>query len=236
MIPLATLAALAPVDDVRPFEVAAREGLTAFAGCHALAGTVSQEVGLGIFGKETETFTFTARLTDGAWSDFQAARAEDERPGSSVNFSDGSATIPFVPPLLGTMPDAERDDSSLLAQLLHALETEVETVTVTPTEDQASYRMVRLLDSKRKVFGGSKENRAEVIFEPLSIRPRAWRVTTEIPLAAGGGAHLRDVDITLELGPDGLPARESLDAVGAWGPFVLHVQRGITYAVTGGCG
>lgn len=235
MIPLATLAALAPVEDVRPFEIAAREGLTAFSGCHEISGTVEQEIGLGVFGKERETYTFTARLDGGAWTGLTATRTEDERPGSNMSFSDGSTAVSFVPPLLGKMPDAERVEGSLLAELLRALETEVETVTVTPTEDHTLYRMVRVLDAKRKVFGGTKENRAEVLFEPLSVRPRAWHVTTDIPLATGGGAHLRDIDIALELGADGLPARESLDAIGAWGPFVLHVQRGITYAVTGGC-
>lgn len=190
-----------------------------------------------MFGHETEEYSFHATLDQGHWSGFEATRTADEKPESNVDFSSGSSKIPFFPPLLGRLADAEQSDLSLMDGLLRALETEVETVSVTPApwEGGEGYQLIRLLDSKRKLFGGSKQNRAEVMFDAAPVRPRAWHVTTEIPLATGGGVHLRDIDVGLSVTAAGAPSSESLDAVGVFGPFVLKIRRSIAYSLDGAC-
>jgi len=231
------LAALPAVEDVHPFEAAARDAITTITGCYAVSGKVSQWVDVGVFGHETEAYSFHATLDQGQWSGFEATRTADEKPDSNVDFSSGSSNIPFFPPLLGRLAGAEQSESSLMDGLLRALETEVETVSVAPApwEGGEGYQLIRLLESKRKLFGGAKQNRAEVMFDASPVRPRAWHVTTEIPLATGGGVHLRDIDVQLALTAAGAPSSESLDAVGVFGPFVLKIRRSIAYTINGAC-
>jgi hypothetical protein len=231
------LAALPEIDDVRPFEAAARDAITTIPGCYAMSGTVSQWVDVGVFGHETEGYSFHATLDGGRWSGFEATRTADEKPQSNIDFSSGSSNIPFFPPLLGRLADAEQAELSLMDGLLRALETEVETVSVTPAswEGGEGYQLIRLLESKRRLFGGTKENRAEVLFDAAPVRPRVWHVTTEIPLATGEGVRLRDIDVRLAVTGEGVPTSESLDAVGVFGPFALKIRRSIAYVVDGRC-
>jgi len=238
MLLLAALAAeLPPVDDVLPFREAATQRLVSIPGCHLVEAEVTQTLKLGVFGAEDQRFTMSGRLDGGVWGALTTAPSATEPYHMNVNFTFNGRPIPFVPPLLGQLPKAEGSDQALLTDLLAMLSTEAEVEDVSPRniDGRDVYRYERYLDSRRGLFGRTRENHADVLFDPVTRAPFDWHVVTEIPTRVDGPARIVSMDAHLVLDAAGLPAREDIDAIGAVGPLALHSVRSIVYRVTGPC-
>lgn len=218
---------LPPVDDPAPFLQAAREGLSSVPGCWRLGGAVRAHTAVSLLGSEDAAWSFTAELVEGVWRNVVATELGDSNPGLQTSFGSDDGDIPFVPPLLGRVPDAgeEGGDTGILPAILGLLQRDTETAFVVPDEER--YRLERTLESRRRLFGGTRENVVRVWFTPGG-RPVSWHVVAEVPTHLSG-VTLREVDATLSVDADGLPVDERLEAVGAWGPFTLTVDRTITY-------
>lgn len=236
VVPLAVVGLLPPVEDITVFGPRAQQGLTAIPGCFSLGGAVTQHQDAGILGEEDHTYTFTATLREGVWSDVVVTSRFPESPRMNLVFQTDTVSLPFVPPLLGEVAGA-REEGSLLTSLLTLFSTSVETEAVTTMADGARevYRYERYMDSRRSLFKGARANHAEVLFDPATLGPYDWHLVTEIPERTGEGFRVHDVDARLRIDASGAPAEDVLDAQGIFGPFKLRVVRTIRYTNLGPC-
>lgn len=233
---LSALAAdLPPVEDVLPFREAATKGLVSMRGCHVVEAEVAQTLKFGVLGKEEQGYTVSGRLDQGVWGRLttKSTAAEPYR----IRLAFNRQGVPFVPPLLGEIPEDDGTEQAILTEILAIFSTEAEVEGVSPrnVDGRDVYRYERYLDTRRGLFGHTRDNHADVLFDPVTLAPFDWHVVTNIPTKLEGGGHIVELDAHIVVDAAGLPAREEIDATSAAGLFSLRSVRSIVYRVTGPC-
>lgn len=218
--------ALLPEPDLDMLAAASSAGLHPMAdACVVVAGDTQRSSRVGVM-KDTEHQTWTAKLDQGVWREFEMLENQDEDPNTTMTFGE----LPFVPPLLGSF-DGQDQVIGLLGELTKLLEGP--TVLSTPALGTHDGQEVYLLQRKLEPQGWFAAAEQEVTVQPDS-RARRWH--TKVRKARLETAiMMRRAEMVSEVDAQGMPTMDSIKGLVRLGPFGLHMDQTSTYAVVGTC-
>ena len=229
------LAALLAEPDLDALNAAALAGLTEIEGCHQMTAVVERTAWVGAL-KDTETFALTGRLDEGTWHDLAFEPLTDSATGVEVQMDLGGGDFPFVPPMLGKIPEAAPQlKSSLLEDVVDVLSGEVSSswVSLDELDGEPHYRLERSIPVESSRTGRGID--LWVWVDGAQERARRWdaRLPKGVPLEGMG--RLKKARVVLEVDPHGVPVREELRGTLRAGPVALRVRQTVVYAPPEGC-
>ncbi len=230
--------ALLAEPDVDLLSQAARAGLDGMPGCHELQAEVTRTAWIGLI-RDVEIYSLKGRLVEGAWEQLSYEVLDHGAEGVQLELDLGGQDYPFVPPMLGRLPEGSDGGplaGSVLDEVVVALSGDVETAWVSLGEIDGAEAYVL----ERTIAVDQARNRdllLHVWVEQGQRRARRWQASLPrgIPLSDSGG-RLKRVLVVLDVDAQGLPASESLSGTLRAGPIALRVRQEMDYQVVGACG
>ncbi|MBK9643978.1 MAG: hypothetical protein IPO67_02295 [Deltaproteobacteria bacterium] len=202
------------------------------AGCLELTADVRQRAGIAA-AQTDRAWTFTGRLEGGAWTVMEWTPVLDPEGGVTLNFGVGRWTLPFIPPLYGTLPSGEDGGLFDEAQDLFTGFTgmvEDDVTTSYAEADGDTVVLTQLFDQ-----GLFRANQGKIVFDRESLRPRSLSLVVERPIDTESMGKLTDLDVEILLGPGGHPVSERFYGQGRAGPVRLRVTRELDYTSVRPC-
>jgi hypothetical protein len=229
--------ALLAEPDVDLLNEAARSGLDGMPGCHELSAEVTRTAWVGLI-RDVEIYSLKGRLVDGAWQELSFEVLDHGAEGVQLQLDLGGKDYPFVPPMLGKLPEGSGGStlaSSVLDEVVVALAGDVETawVSLDEIDGAEAYVLERTIEVDQT---RNRDMLLRVWVEQGQQRARRWEASLPrgIPLGDGLG-RLKKVLVVLDVDGQGLPSSESLAGTLRAGPIALRLRQEMDYQVMGAC-
>ena len=223
---------MTPLPDDPAALVQLAQAALAPAGCLDVTADVRQRAAFSAVHSD-RVWSFTGRIEGGAWTVMEWTPVVDPEGGVNLNFGVGRWTLPFIPPLFGTLPSGDEgglftEAKDLFSGFTGMVEGEVSTSYAEAEGD--TLVLTQLFDQ-----GIFRANQGKIVFDREPLRPRSLSLVVERPVDTESIGKLTDLDVEILLGPGGHPVSERFYGQGRAGPLRMRVTRALDYTSVRPC-